>query len=143
MSAADGAREGVREGPGGAAGGGGLLNRFVQLPGRPRSAGEWRPVPGRGDPVPKTPGCRGPAYPRPHRPEGTDTPQSQVGGVTPVPGTLEGGAGVAHGAGKRGVTPSPRPGDGVGRAEMSPSQRPGDVGAHSRGWGRSPLSERS
>lgn len=47
MSAADGAREGVREGLGGAAGSGGLLNRFVQLPGRPRSAGEWRPVPTR------------------------------------------------------------------------------------------------
>lgn len=55
MSAADGAREGGRAGAGGAAGGRGLLNRFVQLPAGPRSAGEWRlvwgvtPLPGVGN----------------------------------------------------------------------------------------------
>lgn len=76
MSAADGAREGVGEGPGGAAGGGGLLNRFVQLPGRPRSAGEWSLIPWAGgggrDPIP---GASGRGHPRPQGPERTDTPQ--------------------------------------------------------------------
>lgn len=117
MSAADGAREGVGEGPGGAAGGGGLLNRFVQLPGRPRSAGEWSLIPwaGAGGVTP-SPGRRGGGTPVPKALRGRIPRSFGVGGDfargAGALGRFEGGWGSLwawDAGGGGGVTPSQRP----------------------------------